>query len=129
MLSFPFLALKILAFKFVFLSIVISPLNSAFSIFIAEFLTSTLLFIVASFKSIFASLMLSFPFLALKILAFKFVFLSIVISPLNSAFSILRLPLLIVAFSSIFKFKASMFEPVKFKFLVSSVPLLSILEF
>ena len=73
--------------------------------------------------------MLSFPFLALKILAFKFVFLSIVISPLNSAFSILRLPLLIVAFSSIFKFKASMFEPVKFKFLVSSVPLLSILEF
>ena len=129
MLRFPFLALKILAFKFVFLSIVISPLNSAFSIFMAEFLTSTLLFIVASFKSIFASLMLRFPFLALKILAFKFVFLSIVISPLNSAFSILRLPPFIVAFSSIFKFKASMFEPVKFKLLVLSVPLLSILEF
>ena len=73
--------------------------------------------------------MLRFPFLALKILAFKFVFLSIVISPLNSAFFILRLPPLIVAFLSIFKFKASMFEPVKFKLLVSSVPLLSILEF
>ena len=73
--------------------------------------------------------MLRFTFSALKILAFKFVFLSIVTSPLNSAFSILRLPPLIVAFSSIFKFEASMFEPVNFKLLVSSVPLLSILEF